>query len=199
MKKQLILLMMTLLPLVISAHDISVIYSQGYTIYYKWINNNTELAVTFQGNNYSSYSNEYSDEVIIPEFVKVEGEIYRVTSIGANAFHDCDRLTSITIPNSVTSIDYGAFYGCSGLTSITIPNSVTSIGGGAFENCTDLTSINIPNSVTSIGEQAFYGCSGLTSVHITEIESWKSRARLTPEGKAALTPENLFVLTPVKS
>ena len=51
MKKQLILLMMTLLPLVISAHDISVIYSQGYTIYYKWINNNTELAVTFQGNN----------------------------------------------------------------------------------------------------------------------------------------------------
>ena len=28
---------------------------------------------------------------------------------------------------------------------------------------------------------------------------WKSRARLTPEGKAALTPENLFVLTPVKS
>jgi excisionase family DNA binding protein len=28
---------------------------------------------------------------------------------------------------------------------------------------------------------------------------WKSRAHLTPEGKAVLTPENLFVLTPVKS
>ena len=28
---------------------------------------------------------------------------------------------------------------------------------------------------------------------------WKSRAHLTPEGKATLTPENLFVLTPVKS
>ena len=28
---------------------------------------------------------------------------------------------------------------------------------------------------------------------------WKSRARLTPEGKAALTPENLLFLTPVKS
>ena len=28
---------------------------------------------------------------------------------------------------------------------------------------------------------------------------WKSRARLTPEGKATLTPENLLFLTPVKS
>ena len=30
-------------------------------------------------------------------------------------------------------------------------------------------------------------------------DEWKSRAHLTPEGKAALTPENLFVLPPVKS
>ena len=29
--------------------------------------------------------------------------------------------------------------------------------------------------------------------------SWKSRARLTPEGKATLTPENFFILTPLKS
>jgi len=28
---------------------------------------------------------------------------------------------------------------------------------------------------------------------------WKSRARLTPEGKAMLTPENFFILTPLKS
>ena len=35
--------------------------------------------------------------------------------------------------------------------------------------------------------------------HFCIEKCWKSRARLTPEGKAALTPENLFVLTPVKS
>ena len=28
---------------------------------------------------------------------------------------------------------------------------------------------------------------------------WKSRACLTPEGKAMLTPENFFILTPLKS
>jgi len=31
-----------------------------------------------------------------------------------------------------------------------------------------------------------------------ELE-WKSRARLTPEGKATVTPENLLFLTPLKS
>jgi len=29
--------------------------------------------------------------------------------------------------------------------------------------------------------------------------NWKSRACLTPEGKATVTPENFFILTPVKS
>ena len=78
-------------------------------------------------------------------------------------FYNCNKLTSITIPNSVTSIAYGAFSGCTGLTSITMPNGVTSIGDEAFSNCKGLTSIIIPNSVTSIGEGAF-GCTGLTSI-----------------------------------
>ena len=33
----------------------------------------------------------------------------------------------------------------------------------------------------------------------TVYANWKSRARLTPEGKATLTPENFFILTPLKS
>ena len=32
-----------------------------------------------------------------------------------------------------------------------------------------------------------------------EINEWKSRARLTPEGKATVPPENLLFLTPLKS
>ncbi len=88
--------------------------------------------------------------------------------IGCDAFSGCNRLISITIPNSVTSIGYDAFYGCAGLTSIEIPNSITSIGDYAFAVCGGLTGIEIPNSVTSIGDYAFSDCTGLKSATIPE-------------------------------
>ena len=91
-----------------------------------------------------------------------------VTSIGDSAFHDCNSLTSITIPDGVTSIGDWAFCECDSLTSITIPNSVTSIGDDAFRYCNSLTSVTIPNGVTSIGDYAFYYCCGLASITIPD-------------------------------
>lgn len=189
MKKQLLLLAMILLPLVASAHDIEVQNADGKTIYYNYINNGTELAVTFCGRSYDSYSNDYQGNVAIPEEVIYMNRTRKVTSIESSAFAGCSGLTSVTIGNSVTSIGDYAFEGCSGLTSVTIPNSVTSIGTeafsccfgltsvtigsgvtsigeSAFEDCYKLTSITIPNSVTSIGDEAFQYCYGLTSVTI---------------------------------
>ena len=84
-----------------------------------------------------------------------------ITRIGDCAF-DGLGITSITIPDSVTSIGNDAFGDCENLTDITIPDSVTSIGEGAFRNCKSLTSITIPDSVTSIGECAFMYCDNLT-------------------------------------
>ena len=179
---------MILLPLVASAHDIEVQNADGVTIYYNYINNGTELEVTFRGSKYDSYSGEYHGNVAIPEEVTYMNRTRKVTSIRDYAFRQCSGLTSVTIPNSVTSIGDDAFSGCtrltsitipnsvtsignwafaySGLTSATIPNSVTSIGERAFSYCSVLTSVTIPNSVTSIGIYAFYDCSGLTSVTI---------------------------------
>ena len=141
------------------AHDFEV---DG--IYYNKNADETSVTVTYRGNSYYEYYDEYSGNVVIPSSVTYSGNTYAVTSIGERAFYECNGLTSITIPNSVTSIGNSAFYFCSGLTSITIPNSVTSIGEGAFSYCYDLTSITIPNSVTSIGEHAFWSCSGLTTI-----------------------------------
>jgi len=110
MKKQLLLLAMILLPLVASAHDIEVKNADGVTIYYNYINDGTELEVTFRGSHFSDYSNEYQGNVVIPEEVTYMNRTRKVTSIGNNAFRYCSGLTSVTIPNSVTSIGNNAFY-----------------------------------------------------------------------------------------
>ena len=89
-----------------------------------------------------------------------------VTSIGIDAFFNCDNLASVAIPNSVTSIGKRAFIQCTSLASVTIPNGVTCIGEYAFGWCTSLASVTIPNSVTSIGERAFLQCTSLASVTI---------------------------------
>ena len=156
--KILLMLLMSMVGTKALAHDIEVANADGVTIYYVWANNKTELAVSYRGNVSYSYSNRYTGNVVIPEYVEYNGATYSVTSIGDRAFEYCSKLTSVTIPNSVTSIGSIAFYKCAGLTSVTIPNSVTSIGNDAFEYCCKLTSVTIPNSVTSIGGYAFYKC-----------------------------------------
>ena len=87
----------------------------------------TSVTVTYRGESYDEYSDEYSGNVVIPSSVTYSGNTYAVTSIGERAFYECSGLTSVTIGNSVTSIGNGAFWSCDGLTSITIPNSVTTI------------------------------------------------------------------------
>lgn len=113
--------------------------AQGFEVdgiyYYVTHRENKTVEVTFKGNYYSQYTNEYSGDVVIPETVTYDNVTYNVTSIGDNAFYECSGLTSVTIGNSVTSIGVCAFEYCSGLTSIEIPNSVTSIGSSAFYDC----------------------------------------------------------------
>ncbi len=88
--------------------------------------------------------------------------------IADRAFEYCDRLTSITIPDSVTSIGDEAFRYCKSLASATIGEGVTSIGNSTFYGCSGLTSIIIPGSVTSIGDEAFLECRSLKSINVTE-------------------------------
>ncbi len=88
----------------------------------------------------------------------------KLESIGNGAFHNCDYLTDITIPEGVKSIGYDAFGYCTRLADITLPSGVTAIEDYAFQACSELTEITIPDGVRSIGDYAFVACSKLASV-----------------------------------
>lgn len=82
-----------------------------------------------------------------------------VTSIGNYAFHSCDGLTSLTLPNSLTHIGNHAVRACTGLTSVTIPDGVGIIETYAFYGCSGLTSLVFGSGLTAIGNGAFGTCS----------------------------------------
>lgn len=62
------------------------------------------------------YSDEMTNNVVIPSTIIVNETIYNVTGIGLNAFSGCSSLTSVVIPSSITSIEEYVFCGCSSLT-----------------------------------------------------------------------------------
>lgn len=140
------------------------------------------------------YDKSKTQDLNIPEYVKVNGQMTKITSIDDKAF-SYNKLTSVEIPNSVTSIGTSAFemnqltsvslsnsvtnmgdyaFARNKITSVNIPHGVTIIGNSAFSQ-NNLTSVNIPGSVTSIGDYAF-GRNNLTSVNIqngvTSIGGW---------------------------
>ena len=143
------------------AYDIAVANADGKTIYYNYINNATELAVTS-----GPSSSRYTGVVAIPATVVYGNNTYNVTSIGSTAFCWCSDMTSITLPLGLTMIGNNAFQDCTGLTSVTIPDGVKTIGHNAFSGCSNLVSVDIPNSVTKIEIYAFMNCVALESVII---------------------------------
>ena len=101
MKKQLLLFVMMLMPMIALADAVEI---DG--IYYNLELDGKQAEVTKKPSGY------YSGSIEIPSIVTYNGEEYNVTSIGYRAFSGCSGLTSVTIPNSVTSIGGSAFYNC---------------------------------------------------------------------------------------
>ena len=135
-----------------STGDISLYakYSHEYTL---------QLSdVTFSNGEITDYTNPTEKNIIIPD--NFNG--VAVTSIGEDTFYN-NKLTNVSIPNSVNSIGKNAFYE-NQLTEVSIGNSVNSIGESAFAG-NQLTEVSIGNSVNSIGESAFAG-NQLTEVSI---------------------------------
>ena len=57
--------------------------------------------------------------ITIPDAIEKGGESYLVTSIGGNAFYNCDTLENVTFSGNVGNIGNFAFYVCDALDSVT--------------------------------------------------------------------------------
>lgn len=83
-----------------TAHDFEV----NGIFYNKNEDENNTASVTYKGDSFDTYDNEYSGAVTIPSEVTYEGITYSVTSIGNWTFSSCPGTTSVMIPNSVTTV-----------------------------------------------------------------------------------------------
>ena len=118
--------------------------------------------------------------VTIPETVTYENVTYTVELIRKEAFHDYEKLTTVSIPRTVTEIEADAFKNCKALTAVHITDVAAwcKINFAGFKsnplyyahhlflNGEEVTSLVIPEGVTSVGQYAFYLCNYITSVTI---------------------------------
>ncbi len=148
------------------AHDI-IVNSKGKSIYYNKLID--EMEVTFRGNSWREFTNEYTGVIVIPNSVTYMNKEYTVTRIYYAAFCACSNLNAVTIPPSVTTIEVDAFKSCTSLGVVNLSKGLKKIESGAFQYCSRLNYIILPEGVTDIGSKSFAGCSSLTSIYCYNV------------------------------
>ena len=145
-----IFLLSTILLLIastsVSAHDFEA-NNNGTPIYFNLREGGKAVEVTFRGSQPQDVINEYKGEVVIPNAITFDGTTYPVTGIGEAAFMGCTELVTIRIPSSVTSLGANAFYDCKRLTSVyyNLPaEEVTSISEEVFLNVNPMIILYVP-------------------------------------------------------
>lgn len=180
MKKKLFLIAFLLISISINAYDFTVKNEDGLSIYFNYINNGTEVEVTYEGY-YKSWNSSklkydyyydgyrggcYGKNLVIPETVSYNDRTFPVTQIGTSAFRD-SYAKSIILPNSITIIGSYSFQDC-WIEEMAIPDDVTVIAFSAFSGCNRLKSVSFPEGLKEIRSSAFEGCSLLTTISIPE-------------------------------
>ena len=89
--------------------------------------------------------------------------------VGSGAFKEVKTLKEIIMPDSLEEIQAEAFHECDGLTSVTLGKNVKTISGyGAFSYCDNLASITLSEALSgeNIGWNIFTYSKNLTTVYV---------------------------------
>lgn len=112
------------------------------------------------------------------------------TGLGARAFENCEKLTSVTFSDGIKKIPAYCFKGCIKLTEVGLQD-IESIGTEAFANCVyiikadtanddnaqttaygGLTKVTFGDRLTEIDNRAFSNCRALTEISLPESLSY---------------------------
>ena len=140
--------------------------------------------------NKSFYQSTNVETIILPKTLQtIPGEVFYesavkevylnkgLQTIGASAFYNCDKLTSIHFPQSLTTMEEKAFYDCNALADITFAEGckLSTLNNYVFYN-TAITEIQIPANVETIASPFSY-CQQLKTV------TFEDNSKLTSIGR----------------
>lgn len=118
-------------------------------------------------------------DCIIPETVSIEGKSYQVTELGEEAFVDCKKLKSITLPAGLTTIGERCFAGCvNTLTEMHCLNPVPVAFPSLFFHATMEELFNFPK----IYDCVLYVPAGSKAQYI-QAEGWNNFGGILEDGE----------------
>ena len=133
-------------------------------MYFILVSPNTAMVTRATDFNPDLVNRQYYGKEVIPDEFTHLGQTYSVVGIKSQAFWECNKLTSIVMPNTITKIGNYAFFCCTELSSVTLSNALEEIEYDAFHGCSNLASVDLPASIKWIGVHAFEDCTSLTSL-----------------------------------
>ncbi len=190
--------------------------AEGVEVTYKIINEEEKTCQVFAANSQTpAIDASTTGSVTIP--AEVNG--YKVTSIGINAFKNCQELTKVILPESVTIINTDAFAGCVKLAEIIFPSKVSDFNQHIFDDTPwyanqpdgplyinnllytykgempENTVINVPEGCTSISNMAFASQVNLKGIELpTSLERIGYQAFLSSGIKEIIIPANCAMI-----
>ena len=95
-------------------------------------------------------------------------EEYRIKDgvkiLAANAFHNCQHLKSIFMPDSVIEDEGSIFEGSKSLKEARVSVNLKNPDIAMFSGCSSLRYVELQEGLESIGENMFYGCTALKHI-----------------------------------